>query len=144
LTQKNITISFAESCTGGLLVSELVQIPGASKFLMGGIVAYNTQIKIDVLKVPESLIQTYSVVHEEVAKTMASNVRKMMKSDWAIATTGNAGPAKGDSDAEPGTCIIAIADKKNVTAYRFLHGQPREKAIKRTVSKAFELLLNNI
>jgi len=144
LTQKKISISFAESCTGGLLVSELIQIPGASQFLMGGIVAYNTQIKIDVLNVPKNLIKQYSVVHEEVAKAMAQNVRKIMKSDLAIATTGNAGPTKGDSNAEPGTCIIAIAGKDFVLAQRFLHGQPREKAINRTVSKAFELLLNKI
>jgi len=144
LTKKKLTISFAESCTGGLLVSELIKIPGASQFMMGGIVAYNTRTKINVLKVPESIIKTYSVVHEEVAKTMAVNVRKMMNSDIAVATTGNAGPSKGDSDAEPGTCIIAIADNNSVKAYRFLHGQPREKAINRTVSKAFEVLLNKI
>lgn len=141
LTENKKTISFAESCTGGLLVSELAQIPGASQILMGGIVAYNTQIKIGVLKIPHSLIEKFSVVHEEVAKTMAVNVRKMMNSDYAIATTGNAGPTKGDSNVEVGTCIIAIADKDQVKAYRFLHGQPREKAIKRTVSKAYELFL---
>ena len=143
LTEKHRTIAFAESCTGGLLVSNLAQIPGASKFLMGGIIAYNTEIKIEVLGVDAGLIEKYSVVHEEVAKTMAANVRRIMKADIGIATTGNAGPTKGDSEAPLGTCIIAIATKNEVQAFRFQFGQPREKAVKRTVSKVFEILLNN-
>jgi len=141
LTGAGKSIAFAESCTGGLLVSELAQIPGASKFLKGGIVAYQTQVKTDVLSVPKSIIDKYSVVHEEVAKIMATQVRKMMKADIGVATTGNAGPTKGDSDAPLGTCIIAIAAKQGTEAYRFLHGQPREKAVKRTVSKAYEIIL---
>ena len=141
LTKSGKTISFAESCTGGLLVSGLAQIPGASKFLMGGIIAYNTQIKIDVLKVPPSLIKKYSVVHEKVAHAMAENVRKLMHADIGVATTGNAGPTKGDSNAPVGTCIIAIATKETTRTYRFQFGQPREKAVKRTISKVFELIL---
>ncbi len=144
LTEKQKTIAFAESCTGGLLVSNLAQIPGASKFLLGAIVAYNTKIKIDVLKVDQKLIEKYSVVDETVAKAMAEHVRQMMHADFAIATTGNAGPTKGDSDAEVGTCIIAIADKNRTEAYRFQFGQPREKAVKRAVSKAYELLLKKL
>jgi nicotinamide-nucleotide amidase len=144
LTEKKQTVAFAESCTGGLLTAEIAQIPGASVILKGGIVAYQTQVKTDVLNVPKKSIEKYSVVHEKIAEIMAIEVRKMMKSDFAIATTGNAGPNKGDSDAEIGTCIIAIAYKEGVKSYRFLHGQPREKAVKRTVSKSFEILLNNL
>ena len=140
LTESGKTISFAESCTGGLLVSGLAQIPGASKFLMGGIVAYNTQIKIDILKVDAKLIQKYSVVHEKVARAMAENVRKLMHSDIGVATTGNAGPTKGDSNAPLGTCIIAIATNETTEVHRFQFGQPREKAVKRTLSKAYELI----
>ena len=141
LTESGQTISFAESCTGGLLVSGLAQIPGASKFLMGGIVAYNTQIKIDVLKVEDKLIKKYSVVHEKIARAMAENVKKLMHADIGVATTGNAGPTKGDSDAPVGTCIIAIATSKSTEIYRFQFGQPREKAVKRTLSKVYELIL---
>jgi len=143
LTEKHQTIGFAESCTGGLLVSNLAQIPGASKFLMGGIVAYNTKIKIEILGLDAGLIEKYSVVHEEVAKAMAMNVRIKMQANIGVATTGNAGPSKGDSDASLGTCIIAIATDNEVQAFRFQFGQPREKAVKRTVSKVFEILLNN-
>jgi len=144
LTDTKLRIALAESCTGGLLVSGLAQIPGASTFLMGGLVAYNTQIKIDVLKVPATLIEKYSVVHENVAITMAENIRKMMHADIGVATTGNAGPTKGDSNAPLGTCIIALATKDTTEAFRFQFGQPREKAVKRTVSKAYELILKRI
>ncbi len=135
-------IAFAESCTGGLLVSGLTQIPGASKFLMGGIVAYQTNVKIKTLNVDPGLIKKYSVVHEKIALSMAENVRKIMGSDIGIATTGNAGPTKGDSDAELGTCIIAVVTAQNQQVYSFKFGQPREKAVKKTVSKAYELIIN--
>jgi len=140
LTEKGLTIAFAESCTGGLLVSGLAQIPGASKFLLGGIIAYNTKIKTEILYVDEILIKKYSVVHEKVAQAMAENVRKLFKGDIGVATTGNAGPSKGDSEAPVGTCIIAIAYKDEVAVQRYNFGQPREKAVKRTLSKAYELI----
>ena len=72
-------------------------------------VSYATEVKIDVLKVPEELIEKNSVVSAEVARAMAVNVRELLKTDFAMATTGNAGPTKGDSDAEIGTVYIAIA-----------------------------------
>ena len=144
LTEKSFIIAFAESCTGGRLVSDLAQIPGASKFLMGGIVAYNTSIKINVLGVPKSIIDKYSVVHEKTAEAMAKNIKKMMNADIGVATTGNAGPNKGDSDAAVGTCIIAIQFFDEIFVHRFLFGQPREKAINRTVSKVYELILKKL
>ena len=144
LSEKSFNIAFAESCTGGRLVSDLAQIPGASKFLMGGIVAYDTSIKINVLGVPKSIIDKYSVVHEKIAEAMAKNIKKMMNADIGVATTGNAGPTKGDSDAEVGTCIIAIQFFDDIYVQRFLFGQPREKAINRTVSKVYELILKKI
>ncbi len=142
LTETGKTIAFAESCTGGLLVSGLAQIPGASKFLMGGIVAYDTNVKINNLKVATKLIEKHSVVHEKVALSMAENIRKMMQADIGVATTGNAGPDKGDSNVELGTCIIAISTHEKQASYRFNFGQPREKSIKKTVSKAYELIIN--
>ncbi len=142
LSESSKTIAFAESCTGGLLVSGLTQIPGASKFLMGGIVAYHTDVKIKTLKVDTELIKKYSVVHEKIALSMAENVRKIMMADIGVATTGNAGPTKGDSDVELGTCIIAIVTAQKKQFYRFKFGQPREKAVKKTVSKVYELIIN--
>ncbi len=144
LSEKKLKIAFAESCTGGRLVSDLAMIPGASKFLMGGIVAYNTLIKINVLGVDKEIIEKYSVVHEKTAEAMARNVKKIMMSDIGVATTGNAGPSKGDSDAEVGTCIIAVAYKEKLITFKHNFGQPREKVINRVVSKAYELILKQI
>jgi len=144
LSEKGLKIAFAESCTGGRLVSDLAMIPGASKFLLGGIVAYNTEVKIKVLKVDRKIIEKYSVVHEKTAEAMAQNVKELMNADIGVATTGNAGPSKGDSDAEVGTCIIAIDVKGHTEVFRYNFGQPREKVINRAVSKVYELILKFI
>jgi nicotinamide-nucleotide amidase len=140
LTQKGQTLALAESCTGGKLAEKFTSHSGASAFFKGAIVSYATQTKIDVLDVPEELINRFSVVSSEVAKAMATNVRKKMNSDFAIATTGNAGPTKGDSDAEVGTVFIAIATKNGVEAHEFTMGNHRERVINKTVNKALELL----
>lgn len=144
LIQKGQTLALAESCTGGKLAEQFTSHSGASAFFKGAIVSYATQTKIDVLDVPEDLINRFSVVSSEVAKAMATNVRKKMNSDFAIATTGNAGPTKGDSDAEVGTVFIAIATKNGVEAHEFTMGNHRERVINKTVNKALELLQKEI
>ncbi|WP_291122444.1 CinA family protein, partial [Flavobacterium sp. UBA6046] len=103
LKQQKKTISTAESCTGGKIAQVLTSVSGASKYFKGGIVSYATETKISVLGISENLIKEHSVVSAEVAKQMATNVKNTMKTDYAIATTGNAGPTKGDSNAEVGT-----------------------------------------
>ncbi|WP_397363271.1 competence/damage-inducible protein A [Olleya sp. R77988] len=144
LTKQKQTLAIAESCTGGKLAEVFTKKAGASSFFRGAIISYATQTKIDVLEVPEDVIDTYSVVSAQVAKVMATNVRKKLKSDFAIATTGNAGPTKGDSDADVGTVFIAIATKKGVEAHQFNMGNHRERVINKTVNKALELLQKEI
>lgn len=144
LAQKSLTVSTAESCTGGKIAQKITAIPGSSKYFKGGIVAYDTQIKIDVLGISAELIANNTVVSAEVATAMAIAAKKIMKTDFAIATTGQAGPTKGDSDAELGTVFIAIATPKNTFTEAFTFGQPREKVIDRAVNKAFEMLLKEI
>ena len=117
----------------------LSSIPGASSYFYGGIVAYKTEIKQDVLGVPDDLIKTHSVVSEDVALAMAKGVRERMKSTFAIATTGNAGPTKGDSDAEVGTVVIALVGPEFEYAERFAFGKNREKTVQKAVNKAMEL-----
>ncbi|HAQ53729.1 MAG TPA: damage-inducible protein CinA, partial [Flavobacteriaceae bacterium] len=112
LTQKKRTLSVAESCTGGKLAAAFTAIPGASAYFKGGVVAYETAQKSNLLGVSKSLIEQHSVVSKEVASAMALGVQKLMGSDFAIATTGNAGPTKGDSEAPLGTVCIAIAHPK--------------------------------
>ncbi len=142
--QKNYTLSTAESCTGGAISAKLTTISGASSYFKGGIVSYATQAKIEVLKVSETVIQKNSVVSHEVAKEMALNAQKMFQTNFAISTTGNAGPNKGDSNAEIGTIIIAIATPKEVFTEEFSFKQPREIVINRTVNKALEIIYKEI
>ncbi|MCI4444157.1 MAG: competence/damage-inducible protein A [Lentimicrobium sp.] len=144
LTQQNKTISTAESCTGGKIAQVLTSVSGASNYFKGSVVSYATETKIAVLGISEDLIKEHSVVSAEVAKQMAIKVKEMMKTDYAIATTGNAGPSKGDSNAALGTVFIALATPKEVIIEEFNFGQPREKVIDRTVMKSLEMLRKEI
>lgn len=144
LAEKKLTISTAESCTGGKIAATLSAVPGASNYFKGSVVSYATQAKIDVLDIDENLIAKHGVVSAEVASEMVKSVQKMMKSDYAIATTGNAGPTKGDEDVELGTVFIGIATPNDVFVEEFNFGQPREKVIDRGVSKALELIYKEI
>lgn len=144
LTDKKVTIATAESCTGGKIVATLSAVPGASNYFKGSVVSYATQAKIDVLEIDENLIANHGVVSAEVASEMVKSVQKLMNSDYAIATTGNAGPTKGDDDAELGTVFIGIATPNEVFVEEFNFGQPREKVIDRAVSKALELIYKEI
>ena len=143
-----MTVSAAESCTGGKIAQLLTSIPGSSAYFKGGVVSYATEVKTEILKVPQELIEKYSVVSREVAIEMALGAQKLLQTDYAIATTGNAGPEKGDSPAEVGTVFIALATPNpapnNIICEEFHFGQPREKVIDRAVNTAFEMLQKEI
>ncbi|MDB4228910.1 competence/damage-inducible protein A [Flavobacteriaceae bacterium] len=136
------TLALAESCTGGEIASRLTQVAGASKYFKGCAVAYHTQSKTDLLGVPKALINKYSVVSKEVASAMAENTRKKFNATVGLSTTGNAGPSKGDSDAEIGTVWIAIATQDKIVTEKFLFGRHRERVIGKSVNKALELLMH--
>lgn len=144
LKEKNFTIATAESCTGGKIASKITAVPGSSNYFKGSIVAYDSQVKINVLGVSPELINQYSVVSKQVAEAMALQCQKLLNTNFAIATTGNAGPVKGDSNAEVGTVYIAVATPNGVFSEEFNFGQPREKVIDRTVNKAFEMIYKEI
>ena len=144
LTHHKKTISTAESCTGGKIAQVLTSVAGASSYFRGSVVSYATDTKVSALGVSEETINKYTVVSSQVAKEMAIGVQKLMKSDYAIATTGNAGPSKGDADAEVGTVFLALATPSEVIVEEFNFGQPREKVIDRAVNKVFEILQKEI
>lgn len=144
LKNKQFTLATAESCTGGKVAQLLTSVPGASTYFKGSVVSYATEAKINVLGVSKELIDHFSVVSKEVASAMAINVQKMMHTDYAIATTGNAGPTKGEADAEVGTVCIALATPKGIVVEEFNFGQPREKVIDRAVIKSLEMLQKEI
>jgi nicotinamide-nucleotide amidase len=144
LTEKQLTIAVAESCTGGKLAQVLTAIPGSSAYFKGGVVTYATESKIEVLGVPEHIIKEHTVVSGPVAEQMAARVKAMFGADYAIATTGNAGPEKGDSDAEVGTVYIGFATPNGVWSDKYDLGQPREKVIERAVMKGMETIYKEI
>lgn len=144
LVKLNKTLSVVESCTGGKLAETFTKNSGASAYFNGALVTYATQSKIDVLGVSESLIKEHSVVSAQVAEAMAQNCRKLYNTDYAIATTGNAGPTKGDADVAVGTVFIAIATKKQVYSQEFSLGNNRTRVINKAINKALELLQKEI
>ncbi len=144
LHQQGKTISTAESCTGGKIAQMLTSVSGASNYFRGSVVSYATDTKISILGVDAEVIKKHSVVSSEVARQMALGVQKLIKTDYAIATTGNAGPNKGDADAQVGTVFIALVTPNEVIIEEFNFGQPREKVIDRAVNKAFEMLQRDL
>ena len=142
LTQNKLTLSTAESCTVCKLAFTITEIPGASAYFSGSIVSYATSAKNDVLKIEKEFIEKYSVVSAEIAEEMAKRARVLFNTDVCIATTGNAGPTKGDSDADIGTVFIAISSRVKTESFQFNFGTHRERVTHKAVNKSFELLMD--
>ena len=123
LTVKEMTISVAESCTGGSIARLITQIPGASVIFKGGIVAYTPEIKQQILGVNPNILDGFGFVSRETAMGMALGCARLFKTDWAISTTGYAGPGGGDSAHPVGTVYIAIysprCQKSGIWKFRF-------------------------
>jgi nicotinamide-nucleotide amidase len=144
LTTHRKTLATAESFTGGNIAHLITMIPGASRYFKGSIIAYTAHIKEQELNINKKLITNHTVVSAEVAEAMALGVLNKFDTDYAIATTGNAGPTTDETDKSIGDIYIAIASKQGVKSYYFNLGQPREKVIYRGTSKALELLYKEI
>ena len=144
LSQHKQTLSLAESCTGGNISKKITAIPGASLFLKGAVVAYSAKVKEELLHVPSEIIQKHSVVSKEVASEMAIKTRELFSTDYAVATTGNAGPTTDETDKSVGVVFIAIASLSGVYVEEFFFGKPRAKVIERASVKALELLRKEI
>lgn len=144
LTEKNLTLSVAESVTGGNIAKMITAIPGASHYFKGGVVVYTSKAKEQILGINLEMIQKYTVVSAEVAKAMVSAIKKILKSDYAIAITGNAGPTTELNTNKIGQVFIAIATPNNLIVEEFNFGNSREKTIQRASNKAFEMLRKEI
>ena len=144
LAAKAQTISTAESCTGGKLASLLSKHPGSSVFYCGSVVSYATRVKEQVLGVPAEMIKAHTVVSEEVARAMANGIRKLVGTDFAIATTGIASATGGYHSDEVGTVWIAWATPEKTHAECFHLGKLREQVIDRACQKALVGLLKII
>lgn len=144
LMAKNNTLSVAESCTGGKIAAEITKHPGVSSWFKGGVIPYKTELKTKLLGVPEDFIDKYNVVSIEVAEAMAEQACRVLDSDFAVATTGIAGPTQGDGIDEVGTVYIAVASPKGVFSEKFMFGKDRFRVMEKATAKAFELLWKEI
>lgn len=111
MENKKLTLATAESCTGGALAESLTRVPGASTVFLGGLVAYSNQMKTELLHVPETLIETYGAVSQETARAMWEGALSLIPADYAVVTTGIAGPGGGSQDKPVGTVWIAVGKR---------------------------------
>jgi len=140
LSKNQSTLSTAESCTGGKLASILTSIPGSSVYFIGSVIAYNNDIKETQLKVSKEKLINHGAVSEEVVSEMASNVREIMKTNYALATSGIAGPDGGTPEKPVGTIWIALATEKKILTKKLQLGFNRETNIRITAMHCLNLL----
>ena len=144
LINEKLTISFAESCTGGLLGHRITQVEGSSKAFKGGMVVYSNEAKVDQLKISQELLDEFGAVSQEVALEMAKNVRGVFSSDIGVSITGIAGPG-GGSDSKPvGLVYVGYFDSKTVDTYQFNFHSNRQTNKIRTSQSVFNQILKNI
>ena len=140
LRKLKLTISTAESCTGGYVAHLLTSIAGSSEYYMGSTVTYSYKSKSDILGVPEELIYKHGAVSEEVVRAMAEGVKQKFGTDCAIATSGIAGPGGGTPDKPVGTVWIAISTPKGTLAKKVLLGDNRLRTIQVAATTAINIL----
>lgn len=131
LIEKKMTISVAESCTGGLITNRLTDVPGSSDYLERGLITYSNKAKIEMLGVPAEIIAKHGAVSEETARLMAEGVRKIAGTDLGLSSTGIAGPTGGSKEKPVGTVYLALADSKQTICrhYAFRWDRRRNKHI---------------
>lgn len=140
LTEKHATLAAAESCTGGRIAAQIVEKDGASRFFLCGVVSYSNASKVNVLGVDAMDIERYGAVSRQVAEQMAEGVRRISGADYAVSTTGIAGPTGGSEDKPVGTVWIAVATPSGVTARRMCYGRLRKQNIERASASALDML----
>ncbi len=139
-TKGKKTLSIAESCTGGMLSSLIVSVAGASKFYLGGICAYSNREKMKLLQVKNSTLKKFGAVSRETAIEMADGIRKLMKTDFALSTTGVAGPTGGSRVKPVGLVWIGFSSARKTYAAEFKFGSNRQINIARASQRAIEIL----
>ena len=142
--EKGVSIAVAESCTAGLIASKLTTLPGSSSYFNGGVVAYQNEIKTKILGVRKSIIDEKTEVSVEVVNQMAKSVLEKFDANFAIATTGYAGPAGGTNKNPIGTVFIAIASVVGVVVSRFVFLGDRQSVVNQASESALSLLYTEI
>ena len=143
LGKKKFKISFAESCTGGLLSSAITSISGSSKVFTLGLVTYSNQSKINTLKVPKNTIRKYGAVSYETCLSMVKNLNKISKTNISVSVTGIAGPRGGSKKKPVGLVFIGIKKGNKTLVRKYLFKNKKRSAIQRTAaSKSLNLILS--
>ncbi len=146
LRQRGLTLSAAESCTGGLIAKRMTDLPGASQVFRGGVVSYVNPVKAGVLGVPQALLDQYGAVSDPVARAMAEGCRRICGSDFALSVTGVAGPDRDDWNNEVGTVYIGLAYDGGVLCRKFScgKGRGRDRVRSAAAQHAFDLLRRHL
>ena len=143
MKEKKLSISFAESCTGGLIASTITSISGASKVFNLGLVTYSNNAKIKALKIPKNIIKKHGSVSKEVCKAMAKNVAQIGNTKMSVSITGIAGPTGGTKNKPVGLVYIGIKHGKKININKFLFkNEGRTYIRKTTVNKCLKLILD--
>ena len=142
LLERGLTLSAAESCTGGLIAKRITDLPGASKVFRCGVVSYTKVVKSGILGVPEALLEEQGAVSEPVARAMAEGCRRVCGSDLAVSVTGVAGPESDDRGNEVGTVYIALASDQGTICRKLScgKGRGRERVRSAAAQNAFDML----
>ena len=137
--EKKLTITTAESCTGGMIASSIVSVSGSSAIFKSSVVTYSNEMKSKILNIPLTLINENGAVSKVIAYTMAYNVLDLMNSDISIAVTGIAGPGGGSKNKPVGLVHIGIGTKQNIVTKRYLFKGNRLKVRQETTLEALKL-----
>ena len=144
LKKKKQTVSTAESCTGGNIAGRLTKVSGSSDYFIGSVVSYSDEVKKVILDVSKDDIEKHGVVSREVVEQMAIGVKKKLKTDYSVATSGIAGPNGGTDQKPVGTMWVAVASPTEVVSKMFRFGDERSRNVERTVITALNLLRKQI
>jgi nicotinamide-nucleotide amidase len=144
-TARRVSVAAAESCTGGMVTAELTEVPGSSEALLGGVVCYSNQVKMDLLDVPAGLLAQYGAVSEECARAMAQGVGERLGAQIAVAVTGIAGPAGGSAEKPVGTVWFAVDTAQGTSAHvRHFKGGGRHSIRLRATATALDLVRRSL
>ena len=144
LKKYNLTLTTAESATGGMIASMLVNVPGISEYFCEGYVTYSNDAKVKMIGVNRNLIDTYGVVSKEVAKDMAVSAARTAGTDAALSVTGIAGPTGGTEEKPVGLVYIGVSDKNGCEVYRFVQHGDRERVRNKSALCALDIILKRI
>jgi len=141
LRDRKLTIAVAESCTGGLLGSRITDVPGSSEYFLGGVIAYQNEVKESLLYVPHEVIATHGAVSAQTVEAMASGCRELFKCDIAVSITGIAGPGGGSAEKPVGLVYVGLATASDVISRRFQWDGSRIQNKESSIRAAMEMIL---